>query len=64
MCGHVFSMAAFGYGGYLAWKWDIVAADMIAKKRAEITENRKARLARVEAIEAKLMPQGGEAEEH
>lgn len=57
-------MAAFGYGGYLAWKWDIVAGDMIAKKRAEIAENRQARLARAEAIEEKLMAQvGGEQQQ-
>jgi len=39
--GHAFSMAAFGYLGYWAYKWDIRAAELIAVKRAAIAENRQ-----------------------
>ncbi|KAF5391488.1 hypothetical protein D9757_002431 [Collybiopsis confluens] len=62
--GHAFAMGVFGYGGYLAWRWDQTSAELIAKKRAEIAQSRKERLARVEAIEAKIMGARENGEEH
>lgn len=55
MYGHALAMGVFGYGGYLAYRWDETAAVLIEKKKAEIAERRKARLERAEATEAKLM---------
>ncbi|KAJ3720786.1 hypothetical protein DFJ43DRAFT_712236 [Lentinula guzmanii] len=56
--GHALAMGVFGYGGYMAYRWDQTAAVLIEKKKAEIAESRKTRLAKVEAIEAKLMAEG------
>ncbi|KLO08927.1 hypothetical protein SCHPADRAFT_588956 [Schizopora paradoxa] len=47
--GHAFSMAAFGYIGYWAHKWDIRAAELVAEKRAAIAESRQLR---AEALQA------------
>ncbi|KIK62953.1 hypothetical protein GYMLUDRAFT_163482 [Collybiopsis luxurians FD-317 M1] len=62
--GHALAMGVFGYGGYWAWRWDQASAELIAKKKAEIAASRKERLAKVEAIEAKLMAQKENGEEH
>ncbi|GAW09170.1 hypothetical protein F5879DRAFT_804336 [Lentinula edodes] len=59
--GHALAMGVFGYGGYMAYRWDQTAAFLIEKKKAEIAESRKSRLAKAEALEAKLM---AEKEEH
>ncbi|KAJ4477300.1 hypothetical protein J3R30DRAFT_3291006 [Lentinula aciculospora] len=59
--GHALAMGVFGYGGYMAYKWDQTASVLIAKKKDEIAESRKLRLAKVEALEARLM---AENEEH
>lgn len=43
--GHIIAMGVFGYGGYWAYRWDIRAAELIAEKRALITERREQKLA-------------------
>ncbi|KAF9061336.1 hypothetical protein BDP27DRAFT_1164504, partial [Rhodocollybia butyracea] len=40
MYGHALAMGVFGYGGYLAYRWDETAAVLIEKKKAEIAERR------------------------
>ncbi|KAG7089458.1 hypothetical protein E1B28_011143 [Marasmius oreades] len=55
MAGHFIAMSIFGYGGYWAWRWDIKAAELIAKKKVEIAENQKLRVAKAEAIAERLM---------
>jgi len=54
MTGHVIAMGVFGYGGYWAWRWDQKAAQLIEMKKAEISENRKERLEKMEAMAEKL----------
>ncbi|KAM6504334.1 hypothetical protein JOM56_001277 [Amanita muscaria] len=46
--GHLISMGVFGFVGYLAYKWDLRAAELIAEKRASLTERRRQEIARVE----------------
>lgn len=45
-------MTVFGYAGYWAYKWDGRAAEMIAQKRAEITERRETRLAAAQGADS------------
>ncbi|KIL58756.1 hypothetical protein M378DRAFT_170213 [Amanita muscaria Koide BX008] len=46
--GHLISMGVFGFVGYLAYKWDLRAAELIAEKRASLTERRRQEIAKVE----------------
>lgn len=46
--GHLISMGVFGFVGYLAYKWDLRAADLIAEKRASLTERRRQEIAKAE----------------
>ncbi|KAH9481582.1 hypothetical protein JR316_0006109 [Psilocybe cubensis] len=39
--GHLISMGAFGFAGYLAHKWDVRSSEVLAKKRAELRERRQ-----------------------
>lgn len=50
--GHAIAMTVFGYAGYWAYKWDGRAAEMIAQKRAEITERRETRLAAAQGADS------------
>ena len=50
--GHIIAMGVFGYGGYWAYRWDIRAAELIAEKRAQITERREHRLAAAQGSDA------------
>ncbi|TFL03808.1 hypothetical protein BDV98DRAFT_602326 [Pterulicium gracile] len=47
--GHAISVGVFGFVGYWAYQWDQRAADLIADKREQIAERRKAQLARIGA---------------
>lgn len=38
--GHAISMTVFGFAGYLAYKWDIRAGELLAARRAEIATRR------------------------
>lgn len=40
--GHALSMGAFGFVGYWAYRWDERAGVLLAAKRAEIQEHRRA----------------------
>ncbi|KAI0065328.1 hypothetical protein BV25DRAFT_1913918 [Artomyces pyxidatus] len=50
--GHVISMVVFGYVGYWAHRWDERAAVLIADKRAQIAERRRAQIERADAAAA------------
>ncbi|KAF8150661.1 hypothetical protein B0H34DRAFT_801600 [Crassisporium funariophilum] len=50
--GHILSMGAFGFAGYWAYKWDIRSGELLAQKRAEITERRQIRAQKEEAAAA------------
>ncbi|KAK7690686.1 hypothetical protein QCA50_005785 [Cerrena zonata] len=41
MGGHALSMAAFGYAGYWAYRWDQRAAVLLADKRAQLAARRQ-----------------------
>ncbi|TFK40167.1 hypothetical protein BDQ12DRAFT_601911 [Crucibulum laeve] len=49
--GHLLAMGVFGYGGYWAYKWDIRAAELLAAKRAQITERRQKQIEQSAAAE-------------
>ncbi|KAF9468013.1 hypothetical protein BDZ94DRAFT_1209661 [Collybia nuda] len=49
---HLISMGAFGYAGYWAYKWDIRAAELLAEKRAQITERRQKEIKKAETTAA------------
>ncbi|KAF9267882.1 hypothetical protein L218DRAFT_919675 [Marasmius fiardii PR-910] len=55
MAGHFVAMGVFGYGGYWAWRWDIKSAELLAKKKVELAENQRLRVAKAEAIAERLM---------
>jgi len=49
--GHVASMTVWGFAGYWAYQWDLVAPHIIEEKRTRIAEKQQARLAgREEAL--------------
>jgi hypothetical protein len=41
--GHALAAALFGYGGYLAYKWDVRSGELLQDRRREIEERRAAR---------------------
>ena len=45
--GHAISVGIFGVVGYWAYQWDQRASELIADKREQIAERRKAQLARI-----------------
>lgn len=45
-------MGVFGYAGYWAYKWDIRAGELLAEKRAQITERRQKEIRKAEAAAA------------
>ncbi|PPQ90806.1 hypothetical protein CVT25_012125 [Psilocybe cyanescens] len=47
--GHLLAMGAFGFGGYLAHKWDVRSTELLANKREELRERRQKALAEREA---------------
>ena len=48
-------MAVFGFAGYWAHQWDIRAAEIIAEKKAQLTERRQKQLEFAEAYAAKKL---------
>ena len=51
LAGHAIAMTVFGTAGYWAYRWDELAATLLAKKRAEITERRERILAAAQGAE-------------
>ncbi|PFH53169.1 hypothetical protein AMATHDRAFT_116828, partial [Amanita thiersii Skay4041] len=49
--GHLISMGVFGFIGYWAYKWDTRSAELIAEKRAALTERRRQQIAKAEEAE-------------
>ena len=43
-------MAAFGFAGYWAHKWDIRAAEIIADNKAALEDRRRKQIAQAEAF--------------
>ncbi|THV07322.1 hypothetical protein K435DRAFT_772668 [Dendrothele bispora CBS 962.96] len=64
MTGHAIAMGVFGYGGYWAWRWDQKSVQLIEQKKVEISERRKERVARMEAVAEKLGLEQATSEEH
>jgi len=50
--GHLISMGVFGFVGYLAYKWDLRAAELIGEKRASIAERRRQEITKAEEASA------------
>ncbi|KAI4521324.1 hypothetical protein EV122DRAFT_293618 [Schizophyllum commune] len=53
--GHVASMAAFGTLGYFVHHWDIRVQELLAIKRADITEKRQALIAKARSEEEQAL---------
>jgi hypothetical protein len=53
--GHLISMGVFGVVGYWAHVWDLRAQEIIAEKRAQIAERKKARIQALEELQAKAL---------
>jgi hypothetical protein len=50
--GHLIAMGAFGYAGYWIQHWEERSEELLAERRAQITERRQKEMSKIAAFES------------